>query len=179
VQLKNENKLKEMGEILLALNPYVPVLDGPPIDDDDDDDDTSTMASTGTQLCPRLLYGDQLTVVRAQGAAALRSWHKTPLCQLEGYVPVTSDWHARLCLVTVSITNVSFHFFTSKISHSQTIHNRLYSGASPSDKGMLLQLKDLIKRTSYGKDPKHNMKATKDFLRWYYLLTLFQLPKKS
>lgn len=99
VQLKNENKLKEMGEILLALNPYIPVQDDPLMDNDS----TSTISSTKTQLIPRLLYGDQLTVVRARGAAALRSWHKTPLRRLEGYVPVTSDWHARLCLVTVSI----------------------------------------------------------------------------
>ena len=95
MQLKNENKLKEMGEILLALNPYVPVQDHVPVDNDD--------TSIGTKLYPRLLYGDQLTVVRIQGAAALRSWHKTPLTRLEGYVPVTSDWHARLCLVTVSV----------------------------------------------------------------------------
>ena len=37
-------------------------------------------------------------------------------------------------------------------------------GASPSDRGTLLQLKHLINRTSYGKEPKHNMKATEDFL---------------
>ena len=100
MQLKNENKLKEMGEILLALNPYIPVQDDVPMDNDD--------TSIGTQLYPRLLYGDQLTVVRVQGAAALRSWHKTPLSRLEGYVPVTSDWHARLCLVTVSIISDIF-----------------------------------------------------------------------
>ena len=144
MQLKNENKLKEMGEILLALNPYVPV----------DNDDTSI----GTKLYPRLLYGGQLTVVWIQGAAALQSWHKTPLTRLEGYVPVTSDWHARLCLVTVSVVidifSIYFYIF---------MHNRLYSGASPSDKGTLLQLKHLINRTSYGKEPKHNMKATEDF----------------
>ena len=107
VQLKNENKLKEMGEILLALNQYVPVKDGPPIDSDD------TCTATDAQVIPRLLFGDQLTVVRAKGAAALRSWHKIPLRRLEGFVPVTSDWHARLCLVTVSIKCINFNFIRS------------------------------------------------------------------
>ena len=155
MQLKNENKLKEMGEILLALNRYVPVKDDPM-----DSDDTSAM--TNAQVIPRLLFGDQLTVVRAQGAAALRNWHKTPLRRLEGFVPVTSDWHARLCLVTVSIKCINFHCLINVLC-AQAIHNRLYSSASPSDKGTLLQLKHLINRTSYGKDPKHNMKATEDF----------------
>ena len=49
-----------------------------------------------------MLFGDQLTVSRVHGAAALRSWHKTTLDHLEEHVPTTSDWHARLCLVTVS-----------------------------------------------------------------------------
>ena len=52
-----------------------------------------------TELWPRMLFGDQLTVAHA---AALHSWHKTTLDRLEGHVPTTSDWHARLCLVTVS-----------------------------------------------------------------------------
>ena len=47
---------------------------------------------------------------------------------------------------------------------AQVIHNRLYSGAAPNDKGTLLQLKHFINRTSYGKQPKHNMKASEDFL---------------
>ena len=56
-----------------------------------------------------------------------------------------------------------FFFIHFLIFHAQAIHNRLYSGASPSDRGTLLQLKHLINRTSYGKEPKHNMKAMEDF----------------
>ena len=40
----------------------------------------------------------------------------------------------------------------------------MYSGAALNGKGTLLQLKNLIHRTSYGKQPKHNMKASEDFL---------------
>ena len=97
VQLNNENKLKEMVEILLGLNKYVPV-----------EHTERTVEINGTcvtqpitELWPRMLFGDQLTAARVRGAAALRSWHKTTLDRLEGHVPATSDWHARLCLVTV------------------------------------------------------------------------------
>jgi len=50
---------------------------------------------------PRLLFGDQLTLARVRGAAVLRSSHIFEPNQLGGFVPVVSDWHARLCLVTV------------------------------------------------------------------------------
>jgi len=64
--------------------------------------DTS-YAQPETLLWPRLIFGDQLTSVCIQGAIALRCFHKTSLTCLQGYVPVTSDRHARLCLVTVSL----------------------------------------------------------------------------
>jgi len=40
---------------------------------------------------------------------------------------------------------------------------RFYS-TTPHDKGTLFQLKQVINRTSFGKIPKHNMKAAEDFL---------------
>ena len=98
VLLHDENKLKEMVQTLLRLNKYVPVVHTEHI-----------LEVNGTQvtqpvneLWPRMLFGDQLTAACIRGAAALHSWHKTTLDRLEGHVPTTSDWHARLCLVTVS-----------------------------------------------------------------------------
>jgi len=88
-----------MSEILLGLNAYIPVQDDLQTVNIDGD----TFSNPETKLSPRLLFGDQLTAARARGAAALRIWHKTALDRLEGYVPVTSDWHARLCLVTVRL----------------------------------------------------------------------------
>ena len=44
------------------------------------------------------------------------------------------------------------------------IWERLYSTSSSNDWGSLFQLKQLVNRTSFGKEPKHNMKATEDFL---------------
>ena len=99
VQLHNENKLNEMTQILLALNKYVPCntvetsvhVDG------------EKYTQEETQLGPRLIFADQLTSARVRGATALCCFHKTSLTRLEGYIPVTSDWHARLCYVTVSM----------------------------------------------------------------------------
>ena len=88
-----------MSEILLELNKYVPVQDDPQTINIAGD---AVISNPDVKLSPRLLFGDQLTVARARGAAALRIWHKTSLNRLEGHVPVVSDWHTRLCLVTVS-----------------------------------------------------------------------------
>ena len=44
---------------------------------------------------------DQLTVARIRGAATLRSSDLNEEKQLKGFVEVVSDWHTRLCLVTV------------------------------------------------------------------------------
>jgi len=99
VQLRDENKLNEMTRILLALNKYVPC-----------NTVEKTVCVEGqeytqeeTQLGPHLIFGDQLTSARVCGATALRSFHKTSLTRLKGYIPVTSDWHSRLCYVTVSM----------------------------------------------------------------------------
>lgn len=42
--------------------------------------------------------------------------------------------------------------------------DKLYSSKSSADKGTLFQLKELINRTSFGNNPKNNMKATESFL---------------
>jgi len=46
-----------------------------------------------------LLFGDQLTVARARGAARLRDDDTTALHRLEGCYPAVADWHARMCLL--------------------------------------------------------------------------------
>ena len=42
--------------------------------------------------------------------------------------------------------------------------DRQYSIKSASNKGTLYQLKQVVNQTSFGKEPKNNMKATEDFL---------------
>jgi len=46
--------------------------------------------------------GDQLTCCRCRGAQSLRCNHESTLERLEGLIPITEDWHARLTLVKVS-----------------------------------------------------------------------------
>ena len=78
-----------MAEILDALSDYVPrksLPDGIKI-----------------QQIPQIIYGDQLTVARIRGAATLRSSDLNEEKQLKGFVEVISDWHTRLCLVTVCV----------------------------------------------------------------------------
>jgi len=87
IQTKNEANINEMAEILDALNVYVPVKVFP--------------GSAEIQEVPRIIYGDQLTVARIRGAVTLRSSDLRKEQQLKGFVEVVSDWHARLCLVTV------------------------------------------------------------------------------
>ena len=50
-----------------------------------------------------LFFGDQLTVARACGAATLREPQKKRLDRLDGFVPSIADWHARMCLLQVSL----------------------------------------------------------------------------
>lgn len=78
-----------MAEILDALNDYVPMKHLPDIED--------------TKQIPRIIYGDQLTVARIHGAATLRSSDLIEEKQLKGFIEVVSDWHTRLCLVTVCV----------------------------------------------------------------------------
>ena len=108
VQLHNESKLNEMAKILLGLNKYVPVYTTEKSIEINGD----VYTQPATELSPRLLFGDQLTSAHVRGAIALRCFHKTTLDRLEGYTPITSDWHARLCLVTVSLqTNLNYLWF--------------------------------------------------------------------
>ena len=97
IQPKNEAELKQMAEILDELNLYVPMCHYSTVQEDGEMD-------YRVAPIPRLLFGDQLTVARVRGAAVLRSSHIFEPSQLGGFVPTVSDWHARLCLVTVRYT---------------------------------------------------------------------------
>ena len=78
-----------MTEILDALSDYVPRKSLPD--------------GTKIQQIPRIIYGDQLTVAWIHGAATLRSSDLNEEKQLKGFVEVVSNWHTRLCSVTVCV----------------------------------------------------------------------------
>ena len=102
VILKNENKLKEMTGILDDLNKYDPINQATEIIDIHGR--SFNVDKSAISRC--LLFGDQLTVARVHGASVLRSTHITADQTVQGFLPVVADWHARLCLVTVSIINM-------------------------------------------------------------------------
>lgn len=88
MQLLNENKYDEMCQILINLQKhYCP-----------------TVASTDGSNLKRfqiMLHGDQLTMSRARGSVRLRETH-SPEERINGFLPVITDWHARMILVMVS-----------------------------------------------------------------------------
>ena len=85
-----------MAEILDSLNAYVPV---------------KQMTNCEAQI-PRIIFGDQLTAARIRGAAILRSSHLTVPSKLGGFTEAVSDWHARLCLVTVCEYIIVYNILT-------------------------------------------------------------------
>ena len=50
-----------------------------------------------------LLGGDQLTVARIHGAQRIRANSESASGHLQGFVPVVEDWHAKQCLMGVSV----------------------------------------------------------------------------
>jgi L1 cell adhesion molecule like protein len=142
VDLKNENKLDEMCEIMDRLHKYVPTIRSEECIVLPDGSEIQTIK---TDVWETLFGGDQLTVARARGARSIRGNHHTSEEQLGGLFPVIEDWHTRMTLMKV-------------------IWIRLFTKKSSCDKGTLFQLKNLIHRTSVPGDPEDNMQAAEDFL---------------
>ena len=99
VQLKNENKLEEMADILEGFHKYVPnhASEGNIVLPDG-----HTRNVDNTWFHKLLVGGDQLTVARVRGATALRSAHSKSIHRLAGVTPVVEDWHARMTLMKVN-----------------------------------------------------------------------------
>ena len=83
--------------------------------------------TTHDTINPLLFGGDQLTVRNARSAQTASSSETSGLSRLEGLVPVFEDWHARVCLLTVSTQNAHFSLHAwSHIEYHVTLIN--YSG---------------------------------------------------
>ena len=96
VQLFNENKTNEMCQIMQNPHKYVPtkLLNK--------SYDTDIIYEEGHHH--KILFGgDQLTVCRSRGAQAARSNDDRTIhaARLDGLIPVTEDWHARMTLLRV------------------------------------------------------------------------------
>jgi len=86
-----------MTDILDDLSKYVPVHVASRTETIGD----KTFDIDDSRLHQTLVFGDQLTVARARGAARLRDDDTTALHRLEGFIPAVADWHARMCLLQV------------------------------------------------------------------------------
>lgn len=103
---ENENKIDEMCKAMDKLHEYVPtklVV-------------VERMLESGEvkrmedyAMCKTLVDDDQLTVACVHGSAAARVDHQTKKDQLEGFVPVIEDWHAKQCLLMVMSVQKFLH----------------------------------------------------------------------
>lgn len=105
--MKNENRMDEMVDILTHLHQYVPMTN------------VISVRGTGdtevvqTEILHRLLIGgDQLAVERIKGAQSLRKNSTRAAGRLEGFVPVSEDWHAKACFLQVLHTLSCKHICT-------------------------------------------------------------------
>lgn len=96
----NETAYEDMIQILTHAQKYVPsktvkrnlVLPS-----------KNTISYEEEHYAVTLIGGDQLTVARARGAQRIRSNSTKSEDRLDGLLPVTEDWHAKMCLLQVSI----------------------------------------------------------------------------
>ena len=125
--MKNENKTDEMVQILSQLHQYVPMK-------------RETMAMrvpcTGDmeEVCSESLHhllvgGDQLTAERVRGAQSLRRNSTTAAGRLDGFLPVSEDWHAKVCFLQVcqSIINYRFELILFRSCGRGFIAGRIHS----------------------------------------------------
>lgn len=96
---KNENKGDEMVDIMGTMHSCVPMLEFtskvfvPSLNDHVDISEARSF--------PIIIHGDYLTAARARGAQKLKVNAESPSSRLEGLVPASADWHAKLKVLMV------------------------------------------------------------------------------
>ncbi|KAL5467435.1 hypothetical protein EMCRGX_G031658 [Ephydatia muelleri] len=146
VLLKNENKLDEMVEIMDELQKYIPSKTTVQVFDDGNGDVERMEIH---HLSPIVLGGDQLTTARAIGSQRMRKNSHETTRRLVGFIPVTEDWHTKVCFMKAS---------------DDVVWTCLYKTTSGLDVGTLNQLRNVINRRNVSKDPSSNVNASEDFL---------------
>ena len=96
--MRKENKVDEMVDILSSSHQYVPTKEA---------SFTVEIPEVGAtemkveNMHVILLGGDQLTAERARAAGRIRQNSQHPVGRLEGILPVTEDWHTKVCFMEV------------------------------------------------------------------------------
>ena len=99
--MKNESKIDEMVQIMSTLHRYIPATTTTVECQVEGEEQPDQL--TIDRFHQILFGGDQLTVARARSAQAARLNSSSGSGQLQGFIPVVEDWHAKLCLLQVSI----------------------------------------------------------------------------
>lgn len=153
-----------MVSILSQLHQYVPTRS---------ERQTITVPSTGDieevqadSLHRLLVGGDQLTSERIRGAQSLRKNSTTSTGRLDGFVPVSEDWHAKVCFLHVCFVMGRLIYFyvilCAYIGHMEEVFSKKNTF---NEKGTLAQLQSLINRRNLPADPKQNVNAVEDFIQ--------------
>ena len=106
---KNENKIKQMAEILTHLHQYVPQVERENQCFIPGTNDQVTVYEANTHSI--LLGGDQVSQARARSALKTKANGEKPSQRLEGIIPTIEDWHTKLTLFEVRecIDEITFH----------------------------------------------------------------------
>ena len=100
VLFHSEQYNDDMKEILKEVYKYIPsttrVGDG----------GSGTGDSSQVSSFPTLFAGDQLTTERARTVTNVLSNSDSPSSRLEGLIPVTADWHTKMCLYKVCVISL-------------------------------------------------------------------------
>ena len=106
--LKNENQLEGMVSIMETLEQFVPCIRKSETVPSVDTESTEPDIIEIDHFHHILFGGDQLTCARARGAQRIRQNSLVGQSRLEGFVPVVEDWHAKACLLGVSVYFVEY-----------------------------------------------------------------------
>lgn len=98
---KSEQKNDGMTDILKALHTYVPVVDTVHHSIVDVDGSIEPVTINEQKMYKILFGGDQLTVERARNIQRVRDNSDTASHRMDGLVPVSEDWHSKMCLYKV------------------------------------------------------------------------------
>lgn len=100
VVMKNENRVADMVDILATLHQYIPQVE---VETVVTVPGSSVADTVKVQSLHKVIFGgDQLTACRARGAQLSRDNAYDPAGRLEGFIPVSLDWHAKVCLLEVT-----------------------------------------------------------------------------
>ena len=99
--MKNENKTDEMVDVLSFLHQYVPMQSEIGMVQVPEMEHSEEIRIE--RLHHTLIGGDQLTSERIRGAQRLRKNSVHAAGRLEGFIPTTEDWHAKVCFMQVKV----------------------------------------------------------------------------